>query len=132
MSERGYRDAIGAAVERLETLREENAQLRAELDRLDAPKRRSARARSAGALVVLSGALFAMAVGAFSHGFACPHRAQRTPHSLDVRTLDVRTQTKTAPEFTDVRDADDCSIPYFYDRNNVKRSKASCLVDRLE
>jgi hypothetical protein len=136
MSDRGYRDEVGAAVERLEKLEEENAALRDELERLDAPKRLAAKRRSAGVCALLLGVTFAMGVGAFSHGFACPHRARQHRHSFTPqrthRTLDVR--TRAPDELQVIRHGDDCTLPYYYDSNNVRRWKQSCIeaVETLE
>jgi hypothetical protein len=131
MMDRGYRDEIGAAVERLEALQEENARLRAELDRLDEPKRIEARRRSTRIGMLLLGMVFGVTfTAAMSHSASRPHRhphgrshlhsyrhsfvPQHVPVSSDVRSR--------APE-------QDCSIPYYYDRNNIRRYKPSCLVD---
>lgn len=135
MSDRMYRDEVGAAVERLESLQDENARLRAELDRLDAPKRRCARARYFATVGVLFGVALALAASGFSHGFSCPHRTSSHRHSFapqrTQRAPDVRPR---APEFATVTGAqmDDCTIEYFYDGNNVKRYKPGCSDDRFE
>src|SRR5688572_3180863 len=71
MGERLYRDEIGAAVERVRQLEEENAELRAEIDRLKDPPPPASpsptvgaqRARSIGACAMLTGVAFAMLVG---------------------------------------------------------------------
>lgn len=135
MSDRGYRDEVGAAVERLEQLQEENERLRAELDRLDAPKKQAAaRRRSAGVGMLLLGATFVMGVGAFSHGFSCPHRSRgHGPyrHSFSPqrtqRAVDVRSRAAVPDDFKVIQNGDDCSLPYYYDSNNVRRWKASCI-----
>jgi hypothetical protein len=134
MSDRGYRDEVGAAVERLEALREENDRLRAELDRLDEPKRLEARRRSTRVGMLLLGMVFGVTfTGAISHSVTHPHvrghhrnsfAPQHTSRSPDVRSR--------APELTPIRYGDDCSLPYFYDSNNVRRWKPSCLVDSVE
>lgn len=135
MSDRGYRDEIGAAVERLEALAEENARLRAELDRLDAPKREAARRRSTRVVMLLLGVVFGMSFTAIaSHRYSPPNhrhhrhafRAQHTSRSLDVRPR------VHEHELAPIRYGDDCSIPFYYDRNNVRHWKPSCLVDSVE
>jgi hypothetical protein len=137
MSDRGYRDEVGAAVERLEALHEENARLRAELDRLDEPKREAARRRSTRIGMLLLGMTFGIGfTGAVSHGVSPHHshgRHHRHSHSFAPQRIerapDVRTR---APELTPIRYGDDCSLPYYYDRNNVRHWKPSCLVDTVE
>lgn len=133
MSDRGYRDEIGAAVERLEALAEENARLRAELDRLDEPKRRTARRRTISLCMLLLGVVFGMTfTGALSHRFTSSHhrhhrhliKTQHTSRSPDVRSR--------AHELKPIQYGDDCSLPYYYDRNNVRHWKPSCLVDTVE
>jgi hypothetical protein len=132
MSDRGYRDEIGAAMERLEALAEENARLRAELDRIDEPRRMEARRRSTRLGVLLLGIVFGVTLtGAFSHAVSHPHsRSRHHRHSFapqhTARSPDVRAR---AQELTPIRYGDDCSIPYYYDRNNVRHWKPSCLVD---
>lgn len=129
MSDRGYRDAIGAAVERLEALAEENARLREELHRLDEPKRRAARGRSVRVVMLLLGVVFgATFTSLASHHFTPRHHRhhrhsfmpQHTPHSPAVRPR--------AQELEPIRYGDDCSLPYYYDRNHVRRWKPSCLA----
>lgn len=133
-SDRGYRDELGAAAERLEALQEENDRLRAELDRLDEPQRAEARRRSSRVGMLLLGMVFGVTfAGAVSHRMARPHHTH--PHrnafapQHTMRAPDVRTR---APELTPIRFGDDCSLPYYYDRNNVRRYKPSCLVDSVE
>jgi hypothetical protein len=135
MSDRGYRDEVGAAVERLEVLEEENARLRAELDRLDEPKRLEARRRTTRIGMLVLGMAFGIGfTGAFSHAVSHQHSRSRSHrHSFapqhTSRSPDVRSR---AQELAPIRYGDDCSIPYYFDRNNVRRYKPSCLVDSVE
>jgi hypothetical protein len=134
MSDRGYRDEVGAAVERLETLREENERLRAELDRLDEPKRLEARRRSTRVGMLVLGIAFGVGfTGAISHSLGRHHLRGHHRNSFapqhTSRSPDVRSR---APELTPIRYGDDCSLPYYYDRNNVRHWKPSCLVDNVE
>lgn len=119
MSERLYRDDVGAAVERLEQLEAENAHLRAELARVSTPVPTAAlRTRATAAVVLLvtvaiSAAGLALR-GPHQHRSHCTRRAEAAPATL-------------APEFSTIRGADDCSMPYYYDANGMKRYKPSCL-----
>lgn len=139
MSDRGYRDEIGAAVERLEALQEENDRLRAELDRLDEPKRIEARKRSTRIGILLLGVVCGVTfTGALSHAVSRPH-SHSHPHSRQYRNSFAPQHTARSPdvraraqELTPIRYGDDCSIPYYYDRNNVRHYKPSCLVDSVE
>jgi hypothetical protein len=122
-----YRDEIGAALERLEKLEEENALLRAELERRRGPAppfTSAARARSIGACAMLTGVAFAMIVGmlaARSDSSRC-HTRMRNVHAVGpqrtLSTVDVRSRSGSG---------DDCLIPYWFDANNVKRYKPQCL-----
>lgn len=140
MIDRGYRDEIGAAVERLESLEEENARLRAELDRLDEPKRIEARRRSTRVGMLLLGIVFGVTfTGAVSHltrpaGHSHFHRRSHSyRHSfVPQHTAPSPVVRERAPELAPIRYGDDCSIPYYYDRNNVRHYKPSCLVDSPE
>src|SRR5687767_13660025 len=125
MSDRGYRDEIGAAVERLEALKEENERLRVELDRLDEPKRLEARRRSTRIGMLLLGMAFGVTfTAAVSHTATRSHHPRHHRHSFapqhTSRTPDVRAR---AQELTPIRYGDDCSLPYYYDRNNVRHWK---------
>ena len=139
MSDRGYRDEIGAAVERLEALQEENERLRAELDRLDEPRRIEARKRSTRIGMLLLGMVFGVTfTGAVSHSVSRPH-SHSHPHARHHRNAFVPQHTSPSHdvrsrslEVTPIRYGDDCSIPYYYDRNNVRHYKPSCVEDRLE
>ena len=133
-NDRGYRDEIGAAVERLEALQEENERLRGELERLDEPKRREARRRASRVGILLLGMVVGVTfTGAVSHRMARPHHSHPHRSSFSsqrtMRAPDVRTR---AQELTPIRAGDDCSLPYYYDRNNVRRYKPSCLADTVE
>jgi hypothetical protein len=128
MIDRGYRDEIGAAVERLEALQEENARLRAELDRLDEPRRMEARRRSTRIGMLLLGMVFGVTfTGAVAHTTSHPHSRSGHHHHHSF----VPQHTAQAP-YVRTRAPDDCSIPYYYDRNNLRHYKPSCLVDSAE
>jgi hypothetical protein len=134
MSDRGYRDEIGAAVERLESLKEENDRLRAELDRLDEPKRLEGRRRSTRIGMLVLGMAFGVGfTAAVSHSAMRAHHPRHHRHSFapqhTSRAPDVRSR---AQELTPIRYGDDCSLPYYYDRNNVRHWKPSCLIDTAE
>jgi len=117
-----YRDEVGAAVERLEKLEEENAQLRAELEQRKRAGRIPAgqRARHIGACAMLTGVAFAMIVGMLAaRGEGQCHRTKRV-HTAGAQrtfsTVDVRSRATS-----------DCLVPYWFDENNVKRYKPQCL-----
>lgn len=129
MSEHLYRDEVGAAVERLAQLEEENARLRGELDRLTGPKKAAAHARLTAALMVfMAGALSLAGVGL---GSECPEHAaaaKRARFVASQRTQKIIDTRSRATEFRVIRDGDDCATPYYYDANGVKRYRASCLA----
>lgn len=117
MSEHLYRDEVGAAVERLAHLEEENARLRAELARLTAPKQRAAtHARVTAVTIVLLAGVLSLAGIGFRSG--CPQRAATAKRARLVASQPT--------EFRVIRDGDDCTTPYYYDHNGVKRYRASC------
>lgn len=135
MTERLYRDEVGAAVERLQQLEDENARLRAELDRLGTPRRAAeAHPKTIAALMMF------LAMGVSAAGVAvrsaCPHRTcKNRPHTIvsqrTFKTIDARSRAQSAsPELTEIRGGSDCSIPYYYDGSGVKRYKAACIADR--
>lgn len=132
MSEHLYRDEVGAAVERLTQLEEENARLRAELDALVAPQKAAAQARfTAVGMVLLAGLLSAAGVGMRA---GCPHEAtskhthfvgsQRTASAFDAR---ARAARHAGTEFHEIRGGDDCATPYYYDSNGVRQYRTACL-----
>jgi hypothetical protein len=123
--DRGYRDEVGAALERLEQLEEENVALRAELDRLEAPKRR---AREHSARIAVLAVTAVVVMSAFTYSHSCPHRS--TPRHRGVAE-EARSRGR-APEFRAIKDGDDCSLPFYYDRNHVRHWKPACLVDTVE
>ncbi len=134
MSEHLYRDEVGAAVERLAQLEDENARLREELARLDAPKKAAASSRLTAALMVFFAGVLSLAALGVGHG--CPQRgaaakrarlvaSQRTKTTPDARSRAVGFEPT---EFRVIQDGDDCATPYYYDANGVKHYRASCLA----
>ena len=129
MSEHLYRDEVGAAVERLTQLEEENARLRAELAQLTAPKHACVRpSRGSAVLMVflaaaLTGSGLAVRTPAHVGQGSCPH-ARR------ARTIAPQRHPtpQAADGFQGIRGGNDCSIPYAYDSNGVRRAKAACVV----
>lgn len=137
-SERLFRDADGAALERVARLEDENRQLRAEVDRLTAasaheegpPRPRSRPSQH------LSGRffLFAMALpfGILSlimaAGVARHHRcpAARSPaYGVEVVGPRHRFHVEVPRE---VRSADDgCAPPYVYDGHGLRHYKRECI-----
>lgn len=115
MGERLYRDEVGAAVERLAQLEEENARLRAELERVAPSRRAAGRTRAAALVMVALAALLSLAGLGLRSG--CPRSRAARPQAAPPAGMELRA----------IRGGDDCSLPYFYDRNGQKRLRPSCL-----
>lgn len=130
MSEHLYRDEVGAAVERLAQLENENARLRAELARRSPSPHNDPHARAAGALIVLLAGALAFA-GLSLRGGSCHRGGERRSHVLASHRSGAGGDTRATvraggPALAEIRGGDDCSIPFFYDANNVKRPKTAC------
>jgi hypothetical protein len=124
--ERLFRDDAGAAIERVAQLEEENAQLRAEVNRLrdlrEVKGSSTVRigARSPSPWVVLG---IAAAPAFLGIVLIAASLSSSTPPPARVENPPPR-----APRVAKVSAAKpECSPPYFYDSSGVKHYKASCL-----
>lgn len=123
-SERLFRDADGAALERVARLEDENRQLRAELERLAAAREpnRAPRGHLSGRFFLLAMALpfgmlsLIMAAGAARHQ-RCP--AAGSP-AYGVEVVGPRHRFPSAS-------ADPCAPPYVYDGHGLRHYKRECI-----
>lgn len=123
-SERLFRDADGAALERVARLEDENRQLRAEIERLTAdrePEPGPPRGRShhlSGRFFLLAMALpFGMLSLIMAAGAARHHRCPA--HAIEVVGPRHRLPSASA--------ADACSPPYVYDAHGLRHYKRECI-----
>lgn len=119
--ERLFRDETGAALERVAELEDENARLRAEIERLrNASSTVRVVPRSPSPWVILGMAAAPAFVGIvlIAASLAQPTPPPRVESPPPPRAPRVAKIQAAKPE---------CAVPYYVDRDGVKRYKPACL-----
>jgi hypothetical protein len=122
--ERLFRDDAGAALERVHRLEQENQALRAEIEGFKAG--RPSPVPLAYRIGTLALSVATMAVGATLTFAGDPARPQCEPPPVYVSPPPTFTVPPPPPAVYHP-DLNDCTIPYWYDAQNVKHYKAGCL-----
>lgn len=124
-SERLFRDADGAALERVARLEDENRQLRAEIERLTSdrtPEPGPPRGRShqlSGRFFLLAMALpFGMLSLITAAGVARHHRCPAAGPAYGIEVVGPRHRFPTA---------DACAPPYVHDAHGLRHYKRECI-----
>lgn len=135
--ERLFRDDAGAALERIVRLEEENAALRAEIERLKLPARdgNTVRINRSTSPVVAIGVTVAGAVLGvlLAYRFAAPPRhsdwADLPPPVVTPASIATYVPMPTTPiVYAPAPATDSCAVPYWYDGAGAKHYKLQCAT----